>query len=341
MHLGDASARAWRPARAASARLRQPRPVRRCRSAPERYDVAVSTSAAAAVARASASAAILAVRERVAPTAAEARTRSVSSMRPLSPSRTDVPCGRGEHRRRGGRAGVAPGVALPDRHHAVDPAARGPATRPSRSTPTAPSGAASGPPRGPRPCGCGPRPRGEVHATAWGPGADWVLDQLPAMLGADDDPTGFAPHPPGARRRLHRRHPHWRVCRTGLVMEALVPAIIEQKVTGQEAFGGFRRLVRRFGERAPGAGRRPRALWVQPSRGDAADDPVVGVAAAARRPGAVARRGRGAAQVAPSLERTAGLPADEVDRRLRVAARASGSGRAPRSASGRTATPTR
>jgi 3-methyladenine DNA glycosylase/8-oxoguanine DNA glycosylase len=35
-------------------------------------------------------------------------------------------------------------------------------------------------------------------------------------------------------------------------MDALVPAVIEQKVTGQEAFGGFRRLVRRFGTPAPG-----------------------------------------------------------------------------------------
>ena len=32
---------------------------------------------------------------------------------------------------------------------------------------------------------------GVVDATAWGPGAAWVLDQLPRMLGADDDPTGF------------------------------------------------------------------------------------------------------------------------------------------------------
>ena len=36
-------------------------------------------------------------------------------------------------------------------------------------------------------------------------------------------------------------------------MEALTPAIIEQKVTGQEALGGFRALVRRYGELAPGA----------------------------------------------------------------------------------------
>jgi 3-methyladenine DNA glycosylase/8-oxoguanine DNA glycosylase len=50
------------------------------------------------------------------------------------------------------------------------------------------------------------------------------------------------------------------------VWEALVPAIIEQKVTGQEAFGGFRRLVHRHGERAPGPGREL-GLWVQPDAG--------------------------------------------------------------------------
>ena len=43
-----------------------------------------------------------------------------------------------------------------------------------------------------------------------------------------------------------------------------MPAIIEQKVTGQEAFAGFRRLVHRYGERAPGPGVE-RKLWVQPS----------------------------------------------------------------------------
>lgn len=90
-----------------------------------------------------------------------------------------------------------------------------------------------------------------VHATAWGPGADWTLDRLPALLGEDDDWSGFVPgHPVLADAR--RRHPHARMGRTGLVMESLVPAIIEQKVTGQEAFAGFRALVRRFGEPAPG-----------------------------------------------------------------------------------------
>ena len=104
---------------------------------------------------------------------------------------------------------------------------------------------------------------GAVHVAAWGDGADWALGSVPAMLGDGDDPTGFVAHHPVVAD-LHRRHAHWRITRTGLVLEALVPAIIEQKVTGQEAFAGFRMLVHRFGERAPGPGVE-RRLWVQPS----------------------------------------------------------------------------
>jgi 3-methyladenine DNA glycosylase/8-oxoguanine DNA glycosylase len=107
------------------------------------------------------------------------------------------------------------------------------------------------------------RPReGRVYAAAWGTGAEWVLDSLPAMLGAEDDPTGFEPtHQVLAD--VWRHHRHWRIGRTGLVMEALVPAIIEQKVTGQEAFAGFRNLVHRWGNRAPGPGH-DIELYVQP-----------------------------------------------------------------------------
>ena len=155
---------------------------------------------------------------------------------------------------------------------------------------------------------------GEVRATAWGSGAAWALDSVPAMLGAEDDPTGFSPvHPVLAE--AHRRRPHWRVCRTGLVMEALVPAVIEQKVTGQEAFGGFRTLVHRYGERAPGAGTE-RGLWVQPSAETIRLVPSwewLRMHIDPARSRALVR----AAQVAPALERTARLPADEVDRRLR------------------------
>lgn len=42
---------------------------------------------------------------------------------------------------------------------------------------------------------------GEVCAEAWGEGAEWVLDQLPQMLGAEDDWSGFEPrHPLWSRR---------------------------------------------------------------------------------------------------------------------------------------------
>jgi hypothetical protein len=36
---------------------------------------------------------------------------------------------------------------------------------------------------------------GEVVATAWGAGAEWVLDGVPQLLGAADDATGFEPRP--------------------------------------------------------------------------------------------------------------------------------------------------
>jgi len=156
---------------------------------------------------------------------------------------------------------------------------------------------------------------GEVHATAWGPGTDWVLDSVPTLLGAADDPTGFAPRHP-VLAQAHRLRPHWRVCRTGLVMEALVPAIIEQKVTGQEAFAGFRKLVHRFGERAPGAGSE-RGVWVQPSAETVRMIPSwewLRLPVDPARSRAVVR----AAQVATSLERTVELPATEVDKRLRT-----------------------
>ena len=156
---------------------------------------------------------------------------------------------------------------------------------------------------------------GEVHATAWGPGTDWMLDSVPTLLGAADDPTGFEPRHP-VLARAHRLRPHWRVCRTGLVMEALAPAIIEQKVTGQEAFGGFRRLVHRFGERAPGAGAE-RGVWLQPSAEALRMIPSWEWLRLPVDP-ARSRTVVQAARLAGSLERTVGLPAAEVDDRLRT-----------------------
>jgi 3-methyladenine DNA glycosylase/8-oxoguanine DNA glycosylase len=106
------------------------------------------------------------------------------------------------------------------------------------------------------------RADGDVHAQAWGGGADWALHHVPSMLGADDDVSTFEPGHPIVLEAWRRR-PHHRFGASHRVLEALVPAIIEQKVTGQEAFAGFRALVHRYGERAPGPGIELR-LWVQP-----------------------------------------------------------------------------
>lgn len=90
----------------------------------------------------------------------------------------------------------------------------------------------------------------DVEVRADGPGADWVLAHAARLLGCDDVVDGFAPaHPLLAEVWRHR---HWlRIGATGNVMEALAPAVIEQRVTGAEAFASFVRLTRRFGEPAP------------------------------------------------------------------------------------------
>ena len=104
---------------------------------------------------------------------------------------------------------------------------------------------------------------GEVLGTAWGAGADWVLDKMPDLLGASDDPTGFAPDHP-VLRDVWRARQGWRVPRSGRVLEALIPAVLEQKVTGSEAFRAWRWLVTAYGERAPGPVELRPDLWVAP-----------------------------------------------------------------------------
>lgn len=90
-----------------------------------------------------------------------------------------------------------------------------------------------------------------VDATAWGPGADEFLDGLPALLGAHDDLSGFEPIDPIVVE-AHRRVPHLRLGRTGRVLEALIPAVLEQRVPGKDAFRAWRLLVTKYGTPAPG-----------------------------------------------------------------------------------------
>jgi 3-methyladenine DNA glycosylase/8-oxoguanine DNA glycosylase len=105
-------------------------------------------------------------------------------------------------------------------------------------------------------------PGGIIRGAAWGPGAQWALDQLPALCGAQDDVEGFdcAQHP--LLGEVHRRNPGLRIGRTDLLFDALASAIMEQKVTAIQAFSAWRRIVTWYGERAPGP--TPRPLFAPP-----------------------------------------------------------------------------
>jgi 3-methyladenine DNA glycosylase/8-oxoguanine DNA glycosylase len=92
----------------------------------------------------------------------------------------------------------------------------------------------------------------DVVVTCWGPGADWLADQAPRLLGSTDDASTFDPSPHRLVAEAHRRRPWLRLGRTDLVLEALAPASIEQVVTGKEAFRAQRLILQRFGERAGG-----------------------------------------------------------------------------------------
>lgn len=163
-----------------------------------------------------------------------------------------------------------------------------------------------------------------VEASAWGTGAQWLLDRLPELLGSDDDPGGFVPcH--GVLRTAAARLPGLRIGRTCRVFEALVPAVLEQKVTGTEAHRAWRALVRWYGEPAPGPGtdtdgglaRELGGLRVFPPAAVWASIPVWDW----HRAGVDGKRTRtviAAARVARRLEETVGMEPAAAERRLRV-----------------------
>ena len=93
--------------------------------------------------------------------------------------------------------------------------------------------------------------RGVVDAEAWGPGAEWSLAHLPDLLGHRDDTHDEFDPPPGLVRDLLRTS-SVRIGRSLAVAEALVPTVLEQRVTGPGARRSWRWLIRRLGEPAPG-----------------------------------------------------------------------------------------
>jgi 3-methyladenine DNA glycosylase/8-oxoguanine DNA glycosylase len=155
---------------------------------------------------------------------------------------------------------------------------------------------------------------GVIDIRAWGPGAGWLLAAAPRLLGAEDDPTGFRPQHP-VIADTYRRLPHLRLGGTGLVFELVVPSVLEQRVTGREAWRSWRELIRRFGDPAPGPA--PRGLRVAPAAQTWRRIPSWEWHRAGVDPGR-ARTVVAAAQVAYRLDECTSLPHDERFARLRA-----------------------
>ena len=154
-----------------------------------------------------------------------------------------------------------------------------------------------------------------VLAQAWGPGADWLLDALPGALGLHDDISGFDPSGHPVLRQVARRHPGLRLGRSGRLMEALVPAVLEQKVLTIEAHRAWRILLAKFGGQPPGPAPRGMRVFPDPKtwrRIPSWDWHRAGVE------GVRAQTIIRACTVADSLERLLAKTHDEADRLLRT-----------------------
>jgi 3-methyladenine DNA glycosylase/8-oxoguanine DNA glycosylase len=163
--------------------------------------------------------------------------------------------------------------------------------------------------------GTGEPARTRVRAQAWGPGAQWLLDSLPGLLGQDDDVSGFAGDAHPVIRDAARRNPGLRVGRSGRLLEALVPAVLEQKVVVLEAHRAWRILLGKHGTVAPGPAPRGMRVFPDPKtwrRIPSWDWHRAGVE------GVRAETIIRAAVVADSLERLLALSHEEADRRLRT-----------------------
>jgi 3-methyladenine DNA glycosylase/8-oxoguanine DNA glycosylase len=154
---------------------------------------------------------------------------------------------------------------------------------------------------------------GELEAEAWGPGADRALAAVPALVGLEEDRSGFVPGHHRTIADLDRRHQGIRLGRTGAVLESLLPAVLEQKVTGTEAWRGLRGLIRRWGEPAPG----PFGLWLPPRPAVVAAIPYHEL-----HPSGIERRRadllRCVAGHAARLEEIVSMPREDAYRRLRA-----------------------
>ena len=145
-----------------------------------------------------------------------------------------------------------------------------------------------------------PAADGSVRATAWGPGAEWAIDAVPALLGRDDDWDGLDVSGTPLLHDSRRRNAGLKLSSTNRLLEALLPAVIEQRVTSLEAYRSWARLLRWFGEPAPGPA--PEGMRVVPTVAQWRGIPSWDWHRAGVDPGR-ARTAQAALAVAASLER--------------------------------------
>src|SRR5437868_4481846 len=102
---------------------------------------------------------------------------------------------------------------------------------------------------------------GEVEVEGWGPGAGWAVAHARGLWGEEDAYSGFTPGHHALVKRLHREIRGIRVPRTMAVFEALLPSVVLQLVTTEQARESYQHLVNAMGEPAPG----PVALKLPPT----------------------------------------------------------------------------
>ena len=110
-----------------------------------------------------------------------------------------------------------------------------------------------------------------ADAFAWGPGATWLLDRVPALTGALDAPPPAPSDCYPVVARAWRNHPDIRVGASGDLYHELLPTVIQQRITAGEAFRQWRLLCRALGTPAPGPFSglllppAPASLWRRPT----------------------------------------------------------------------------
>ena len=97
---------------------------------------------------------------------------------------------------------------------------------------------------------------GEVLADAWGPGAEWAIGRVPALLGNDDDPSSFRPRDPVVRDLVSKLGVP-RLGATGRWYESMATAAVYQRVVSADARTAVARMGRLFGAGVPGGGPLP------------------------------------------------------------------------------------